>query len=358
MTTNKMNKKNLDKLIPPLTSWMKLIKRNVEDMILEDRRKYDRLEILSLLTGIKCNIPIYKLKTADVLLNKININFNGRCGWRLVPTKTNFPKLRTRGKTMSANSKWLKEEKVDPNIYPLIEIIPQHNQIINSGIFVIDEQKIFGEIVPGDLWQLIYGTTPTNLSIHFLYDFKKWTFSKNDKFVEKIIKNLVKQLKIEKKEVKIKIKKQLNGQLNSSGFIKGYYEFRAWKDKILLVDYDRILYKLFNNHLLSNKLYLKGTCISEGKSTGKIKIINNPKKQTVSNSDIIVCQIITIDYLPLIKKSAGVIIKQGGMLSHAAIILREIKKPCLALPTEIIKKLRDKDTIILDAYTGQIIVNS
>jgi hypothetical protein len=77
-----MNKKNLDKFFPPLTSWMKLIKRNVEDMILEDRRKYDRLEILSLLTGIKCNIPIYKLKTVDVLLNKININFNGR-GWRL-----------------------------------------------------------------------------------------------------------------------------------------------------------------------------------------------------------------------------------------------------------------------------------
>src|SRR3989339_4579 len=120
MTTNKVNKQKLDKLIPPLTSWMKLIKKNVEDLNLEDRKKYDRLEILSSLTGIECNIPIYKLKTTDVLSNKINIKFKGRCGWRLIPSKNNFPKLRTRGKSMSVNKKWLIEEKINPKIYPLI----------------------------------------------------------------------------------------------------------------------------------------------------------------------------------------------------------------------------------------------
>ncbi len=358
MTTNKVNKQKLYKLIPPLTSWMKLIKKNVEDLNLEDRKKYDRLEILSSLTGIECNIPIYKLKTTDVLSNKINIKFKGRCGWRLIPSKNNFPKLRTRGKSMSVNKKWLIEEKINPNIYPLIEIIPQHKQIINSGIFIIDDHKIFGEVVPGDLWQLIYGTTPTNLSIHFIYDFKKWTFSKKNTSVEKIVKKLVKQLKIENFGIKKEVKNKLNGELTNFGFIKGYYEFRALKDRIMLVDYDRILYKLFNNHLLTNKLYLKGTCISLGRCTGKIKIINNPKNQTISKNDIIVCPIITVDYLPLIRKCAGVIIKQGGMLSHAAIILREIKKPCLALPNEIIKKLKNNDKVIIDAYTDQIIINN
>jgi len=337
---------------------MKLIKKNTEDLIFEDRTKYDRLEILSSLTGIQCNIPIYKLKTADILSGKIKINFKGRCGWRLIPTKNSLPKLRTRGKSMVANNRWLKKENINPQFYPLIEIIPHYNQIINSGIFVIDENKIFGEIVSGDLWQLIYGTATTNSSFHFLYDFKKWTFSRRNSLAEKIIKKLVKQLKIESKEVKREIKKQLNGQLNNFGFIKGYYEFRAWKDKILLVDYDRILYKLFDKHLLVDKLYLKGSCISQGKSSGKIKIITNPKKQSVSKNDIILCPIITVDYLPLIRMSAGVIIKQGGMLSHAAIILREIKKPCLALPSNIINKLKNNDMVTLDAYTNQIIINN
>lgn len=352
-----MNKRKLDKLIPPLTTWMKLIKKNTEDFILEDRTKYDRLEILSSLTGIKCNIPIYKLKTTDILLNKNVPKFNGRCGWRLIPIKNNFPKLRTRGKSMVANKNWLKQEKIDPKIYPQVEIIPQHKQIINSGIFVIDKNKIFGEIVPGDLWQLIYGTVPTNLSIHFLYDFKKWTFSIKNKGVEKIIKTLVKQLKIENTKIKKEIKTRLNGQLNSVNYIKGYYEFRAWKDKTLLVDYDRILYKLFNKHLLPNKLYLKGMCISPGKAKGEIKIINNPTKQTVTEKDIIVCPIITVDYIPLIKKCAGVIIKQGGMLSHASIVLREIKKPCLAISDEIIKTLKNKKIVTLNANNGQIILN-
>lgn len=353
-----MNKKKLDNLIPPLTTWMKLLKKKIGGLILEDQDKYNRLEILSSLTGIECNVPIYKLNTTDILSNKIDLDFKGRCGWRLIPNKSNFPKLRTRGKSMAANKKWLKKEKVDPSVYPLVEIIPQHNQIIKSGIFVINENKIFGEIVSGDLWQLIYGTAPTSLTTNFLYDFKKWTFSKKNDLAEKIIKNLVAKLKIEKKEVKKEVKKQLNGEINNFGFINGYYEFRAWKDKTMLVDYDRILYKLFNNHSLSNKSYLRGSCVSQGKSKGIIKIINNPKKQTVTDSDIIVCPMITVDYIPLIKKCAGIIIKQGGMLSHAAIVLREIKKPCLSLPSELIKKLKNKDVVTLNAYTDKIIINS
>lgn len=353
-----MNKKKLDKLIPPLTTWMKLIKKNIEDLVLEDRKKYDRLEILSSLTGIKCNIPIYKLKTVDVLSNKIILNFKGQCGWRLMPKKNNFSKLRTRNKSMLNNKKWLKQEKINPKIYPIIEVIPQHQKIINSGIFVINESKIFGEIIHGDLWQLIYGASPTNLSTHFLYDFKKWTFSKKNKRVEKIIKTLTKKLKIEDKKVKNNIKKQLGGRLNDFGFINGYYEFRASKDDVMLVDYDRILYKLFNKHLLPNKLYLKGTCISPGRSKGNIQIINNPNKQKVTNNGILVCTMITLEHMPLIKKSAGVIIKQGGMLSHAAIILREIKKPCLALPGKIIQKLKNGDKVTLDAFTNQLIINN
>lgn len=354
---NEHYKDLLGRLIPPLTECMKKIKFNVRDLTKEDHTKYDRLSILSKITNIKCNLPIAKLKTSEILSQNIDTKFKGRCGWRLVPINPLLPKLRTRGKTMKANTLWLKKSKINYQSYPNVEIIPQTGKITHSGIFVINDDYAFGEITKGDLWKLVYGHNHKSGQHNFIFDFKKWEFSKKDDKIKKIIKKIIGQLKIKTSTQSKKIKNDLGGQKNKHGFIKGYFEFRAWENKILIVDYDRILYKLFKQKLESLKPYIQGTSISGGIVDGKAKIITNPKKQKIDRGDIIICPIITMDYLPLIAKSAGVISERGNVLSHTAFIVRELKKPCLVWVKDATKILKNKDRITLDAKEGVVIIN-
>ena len=54
------------------------------------------------------------------------------------------------------------------------------------------------------------------------------------------------------------------------------------------------------------------------------------------------------------KKSAAVVTDEGGMLSHAAIVSRELKKPCVVGTLKATRVLKDGDIIEVDANKGII----
>ncbi len=62
----------------------------------------------------------------------------------------------------------------------------------------------------------------------------------------------------------------------------------------------------------------------------------------------------TPEYIPLIKKAAGVITNQGGMLCHAAIATRELHTPSILATKHATKVLKNGQSIILDATIGAI----
>lgn len=51
------------------------------------------------------------------------------------------------------------------------------------------------------------------------------------------------------------------------------------------------------------------------------------------------------ELLPAMAKSAGIITKIGGMTSHAAIVAREMKKPCIVGYAELFKDFKEGDMI-------------
>ncbi|MBS3175403.1 pyruvate, water dikinase [Candidatus Woesearchaeota archaeon] len=63
----------------------------------------------------------------------------------------------------------------------------------------------------------------------------------------------------------------------------------------------------------------------------------------------------SIDYLPLMNKALGVITSRGGILSHAAIVCRELNKPCIVGVGNLINELKEGDYICLNADKGEII---
>ena len=100
---------------------------------------------------------------------------------------------------------------------------------------------------------------------------------------------------------------------------------------------------------------LKGVGVSKGKVRGRVKIIFEPAQMDkVKQGDILVTSMTTPDFLPAMKNASGFITDEGGMLCHAAIVAREMGKPCLASTKVGTKMLKVGDLIELDATKGVV----
>jgi len=58
------------------------------------------------------------------------------------------------------------------------------------------------------------------------------------------------------------------------------------------------------------------------------------------------------EYVPLMKKAAAIITDSGGMLSHAAVVSREMKKPCIVGLQIATKVFKDGDMVEVNATNG------
>lgn len=113
----------------------------------------------------------------------------------------------------------------------------------------------------------------------------------------------------------------------------------------------------FKEELISRlmKQRIKGTPAYLGKAKGVVRVVLDPfKVKEFNQGDILVTGMTRPDYLPLMKKSAAFITDAGGMLSHAAIMARELKKPCIVGAEIATKILKDGDIVEVDAKEGAV----
>ena len=98
---------------------------------------------------------------------------------------------------------------------------------------------------------------------------------------------------------------------------------------------------------------IKGNTAYPGIVRGVIKIIlNKDMFGKLNDGEILVTGMTTPDFLPVMKKSAGFITDEGGITCHAAIIARELKKPCIIGTKIATKVLKDGDLVEVDAEQG------
>ena len=62
----------------------------------------------------------------------------------------------------------------------------------------------------------------------------------------------------------------------------------------------------------------------------------------------------TPDYLPLMKQAAAIVTDAGGVLSHAAIVARELGKPCITATGSATQLLREGQLVDVDADLGEV----
>lgn len=100
---------------------------------------------------------------------------------------------------------------------------------------------------------------------------------------------------------------------------------------------------------------IKGSVASIGKAKGIVKVVTSMKYiSKVNIGDILVAPMTRPEYLPGMRNAAAIVTDDGGITCHAAIIARELKKPCIIGTKIATQVLKDGDLVEVDANTGII----
>lgn len=106
---------------------------------------------------------------------------------------------------------------------------------------------------------------------------------------------------------------------------------------------------------ISNTKTLHGQCASHGICSGQCKIVLKKEDSLkVNEGDIMIAVGTDFDLIEAMYRSSAVITEESGILSHAAVVCRELKKPCCIGVKNITKTLKDGQNICLDATRGNI----
>jgi phosphohistidine swiveling domain-containing protein len=109
---------------------------------------------------------------------------------------------------------------------------------------------------------------------------------------------------------------------------------------------------------------LKGTIAYKGKVQGKVIIVPSQlftkefiqeRLNKMNEHNILVAHTTSPDLILLCKKATAIITDQGGLGSHAAIVSREFKIPCIVGTKNATKIFKDGDLVEVDANVGIVI---
>ncbi len=100
---------------------------------------------------------------------------------------------------------------------------------------------------------------------------------------------------------------------------------------------------------------IKGSSAYSGTIRGIVKKIYLKEDINKFNEgDILVTPMTIPDFVSIMKKASAFITDEGGITCHAAIIAREMKKPCIIGTKNATKILKDGDEVEVDANKGEV----
>lgn len=104
---------------------------------------------------------------------------------------------------------------------------------------------------------------------------------------------------------------------------------------------------------------IKGTVASKGLAKGRVIILSYTKSsehtekiKNMSDGDILVSEMTRPNIIVACEKAGAIVTDEGGITCHAAIVSRELKKPCIIGTKIATKVLKDGDLVEVDANNG------
>jgi phosphoenolpyruvate synthase/pyruvate phosphate dikinase len=143
-------------------------------------------------------------------------------------------------------------------------------------------------------------------------------------------------------------------------------ELRAREAHYLYYKYEVITGMPINSFLQQSDLTIReekpqaatdvqGQAAFRGVARGRVRVLR--KKSEISlleDGEILVTAMTTPDYLPAMHKAAAFVTDEGGITCHAAIVARELKKPCIIGTKFATQVFKDGDMVEVGADTGVV----
>lgn len=357
-----------------LTEWLQDIHhKDAEAIRREDNEKRERLKVLHRVIGLPFDQPV-QFEASDISNNTsqfqkyLTEHEDELCALRLIPKEDGLPKLRMRGKSVREAVEWYAEQNIDPKKYRA-DFVPHAEYTEWSTIFVVNQHGIQGEIIHGGHHQLTQGFYESTPPIVFSYDFSTWSITPRDKAALAYLEDLTPLLKVTSAEKQEKLSTELNATF-SHDYLEGYFETKTTEAPAgtWFIDYSPSLGQLYSKGLVQAGaqtgtdlgVVVSGQVGCVGQATGPVCIVNpdDIDQANFPEGGILVCEVTTPAYVPLMQKAAAIVTDQGGILSHAAIVARELKKPCIVATINATEVLTDGQTIHVDADKGFVVAST
>ncbi len=340
------------------TEWLEEIGHvDTEAMRKEDNEKRQRLAQVDSKVGLPYE-KATRFEAMDVL-NKTEefVEFldkkgNELCALRLVPKRADLPKFRLRGDSIrDVYTQWFPTQKIEHTEY-YADFVPHPTSTEWATIFIVNEHGVFGEVIKGGHHQLTQGFYEENTPMPFSFDFTAWDAP--EECLEHL-KEVVAHLHMNEE------KQQTLTEMNvdfSHGYMHGYFEtvkspeFGTW-----FLDFNRVLGKMLGDLRIGKQLNgeLTGHIGYAGMAQGKVRVVTSPT-DAFEEGDILVCKMTTPAFLPLMKKASAIVTELGGVLTHAAIVAREMQIPCVVGVKDVTSALQDGD--VVEVKEGKVTIVS
>jgi phosphoenolpyruvate synthase/pyruvate phosphate dikinase len=102
---------------------------------------------------------------------------------------------------------------------------------------------------------------------------------------------------------------------------------------------------------------ISGMCAYPGRVSGKVFVLKSKKDLgKIQPNTILVTPSTTVDYVPHLRKVSAIITNEGGVLSHASVISRELRIPCVIGTKIATEVLKTGDRVEVDAINGKVTI--
>jgi pyruvate,water dikinase len=99
---------------------------------------------------------------------------------------------------------------------------------------------------------------------------------------------------------------------------------------------------------------LKGIGCCAGIVRGPVRIIRDPRRASVGSGEIIVAQRTDPGWVMIFPGAAGLLVEHGSLLSHSAIVAREMGLPAVVSLSGVTDWLKDEDWVEMDGRSGVV----
>jgi pyruvate,water dikinase len=100
---------------------------------------------------------------------------------------------------------------------------------------------------------------------------------------------------------------------------------------------------------------LRGTATSAGTARGEARVVVDPTREdALRPGEILVARATDPGWTLLLLRAGGIVLERGGILSHGAVVARELGIPAVVGVRDATRRFASGETLLVDGDSGEV----